>query len=207
MKMSVRHRALSGLLAGAALLLAGCAVPGQPAAPGAAAVVEGETLSNERVSTLQAAWEDEAAAPAGRRNVITLEMMREPLLAATDEIGFDYHRTQAEQQAQLVLTTQGIQSEPSDALVDAIESAFLMAAFTLLPEDMSALQAVAEQVEADAVTNSRSGDFSAEAFMQSAQQAVEIATAEANGGSPVWITSYNVVNGLTATDSPWLATE
>ncbi|MFW7414488.1 hypothetical protein [Demequina sp. SO4-18] len=205
--MSVRNRAFGGVLAGAALLLTGCAVPGQPAAPGAAAVVEGVTLSNDRVSMLQDAWDEEAAAPAARRSVITLEMMREPLLAATGEIDYQYHRTQAEQQAMVVLRTQGIQDEPSDAMVDAIEGAFLLAAFTLLPEDLSALQSVAEQVEADAVTNSRSGDFDADAFIASVLQAVEIATAEANGGSPVWFTSFNAVNGLTAADSPWLATE
>lgn len=207
MKMSVRHRALSGVLAGAAVLLAGCAVPGQPAAPGAAAALEGEALTNERVTTLQTAWSDEAAEPAGRRNVITLELMREPLLAATDQIEYEYHRSQAEQQAELVLRVQGIESEPSEALVDAIEASFLLAAFTLLPEDTSVLQSVAEQVEAEAVTNSRTGDFSAAAFMESAATAVQIATDEANQGSPVWFVNFNNVNGLTATDAPWLATE
>lgn len=205
--MSVRHRVLSGVLAGAAVLLAGCAVPGQPAGPGAAAVYEGETLSNERIVALQEAWEDEAAEPAGRRNVITLELMREPLLAATDQIGYEYHRTMAVQQAQMVLRVQGIQGEPSEELVDAIEGAFLLAAFTLVPEDTSVLQSVAEQVEAEAVVSPRSGEFSAEQFMATAYQAVEIATQEANQGSPVWFVNFNDVNGLVTPESPWLATE
>lgn len=207
MNMSVRRRVLSGVLAGAALLLAGCAVPGQPAAPGAAAVIEGQTITNDRVQVLQEAWSDEAAAPASRRSVITLELMREPLIAATEQIGFDYHRTQAVQQAQLVLRMQGIQDEPSEAMVDAVEATFLLAAFTLLPEDTSVLQSVAEQVEADAETSARSGLFSAAEFMTSVQTAAQYATDEANQGSPVWFVKFNTVNGFTAPDLPWLATE
>lgn len=207
MLMSVRHRVLSGVLAGTAMLLAGCAVPGQPAPPGAAAVYEGHTVTNQRVSMLEDAWSDEAAEPAGRRNVITLELMREPLAAATGQINYEYHRTQAVQQAKAVLRAQGVQTEPSEALVDAIEAALLLAAFTLLPEDLSALQSVAEQVEAEAATNPRTGDFSAEAFMASAQQAVQLATATANQGSPVWFVKFSTVNGLTDPDAPWLATE
>lgn len=207
MLMSVRHRALSGALAGAALLLAGCAVPGQAGAPGTAAAFHGEALTNDRVTQLQEAWQDEAAAPASRRNVITLELMREPLAAATDQIGYEYHRSQAEQQAELVLQTQGIEDEPSEALVDAMEASFLIAAFTLLPEDTSVLQSVAEEVEADAATSQRSGQFSAEAFMTTAAQAVQVATQEANAGSPTWVVNFNTVNGLVPADAPWLATE
>lgn len=207
MKMSVRRRVLSGLLAGAAVLLAGCAVPGQPAGPGAAAAYEGETLTNARVTSLQEAWDEEAGESAGRRNVITLELMREPLLAATDEIGYDYHRTLAVQQAKLLLRMQGINAEPSEELVDGVEAAFLLAAFMLIPEDTSVLQSIAEQVEADAVTSPRSGDFSAERFMETAQQTLQVATDQANQGSPTWFVTMTNVNGLSAADSPWLANE
>lgn len=207
MKLSVRHRVLSGILAGAAVLLAGCAVPGQSAAPGTAAAYDGTTLTNERIAALETAWDEEAAEPAGRRNVITLELMREPLLAATDQIDYEYHRTMAVQQAQLALRMQGVDAEPSEDFVDAIESAFLLAAFTLIPEDTSVLQSVAEQVEAEAVLSPRSGEFNADQFMATTAAAVEVATQEANQGSPIWFVNFNNVNGLVPPESPWLATE
>lgn len=207
MKMSIRHRALAGVLAGAAVLLAGCAMPGSEGAPGTAAAFEGRVISNERVTTLQDVWRDEAGSSASRNNVVTLELMREPLIVATDQIGFDYHRSQARQQAQLVMRVQGVDAEPSEDLVDAMESAFLLAAFTLLPEDTSVLESVAQQVEEEAAVSPRSGEFSAAVFLTSAQSAMDAATAEANQGSPVWVVSFSSVTGMVPPDAPWLASE
>jgi len=205
--LRLNRRLLAGAVAGSALLLAGCAVPGQPAQAGTAAEVDGTVLTNEHVSALYDVWLEEIGNPANRRQVITMEMMREPLAAHAEEIEFQHTRAQARAQAEGFLSLQGVSEEPSEDLVDAFEAALLLAAFTVLPEDTSVIQSVAEEVEATAVTNSRTGDFSAEAFMQSLTVTSEKAVAAANQGVPAWFLEFNDVVGLVEPESPWIASE
>lgn len=205
--LNLRRRALAGALAGSALLLAGCAVPGQPAAPGAAAELAGTTLTNERVSTLYDVWLEDIGAPANRRQVITVELMRQALLEETDQIDFAYARSVSRQQAEALLEINGVTDEPSEDLIDAVEGSLLIAAFSVLTEDMSVIQSVAEQVEAEAVTSPRTGTFSAAAFMQSLTVTAEKATAAAQQGQPSWYLEFNDVTGLVEPDSPWIVSE
>lgn len=205
--LNLPRRALAGAVAGSALLLAGCAVPGQPVAPGAAAELDGTTLTNERVSTLYDVWLEDIGAPANRRQVITVELMRQALLEETDQIDFAYARSVSRQQAEALLEINGVTGDPSEDLVDAVEGSLLIAAFSVLTEDMSVIQSVAEQVEAEAVTSPRTGTFSAAAFMQSLTVTAEKATAAAQQGQPSWYLEFNDVTGLVEPDSPWIVSE
>ena len=203
----LRRRAIAGALAGSALLLAGCAVPGQPAAAGTAAELDGVVLTNDHVSELYDVWIEDIGAPANRRQVITLELMRGALLDATDQIDFDYTRSISRAQAEGLLELQGVTDDPSEDLIDAVEASLLIAAFTVLTEDTSVIASVAQQVEADAVTNARTGTFSADAFMQSLEITAQKATAAAQEGQPSWFLEFNDVVGLVESDSPWIVSE
>lgn len=205
--LRLNRRAIAGAVAGSALLLAGCAVPGQPAQAGTAAVLDGTVLTNDRVSTLYDVWIEDIGNPANRRQVITIELMREPLAAATDQIDLDYTRSQSRAQAQAILDLQGATGEPSEEMVDAVEGALLLAAFTVIPEDTSVIAGIAQEVEAEAVTNPRTGTFSADAFMASLVETGQRATAAAQQGVPSWFLEFNDVVGLVESDSPWIVSE
>lgn len=207
MTFSARRRLLAGVLVGAAIALAGCTVPGQPAPAGAAAAYEDTTISNQNVGALVAAWRDEGDQSTSRRSVVTLELFREPLLALTQEHDLPYHRSMAEQQAGLLLQMQGLPAEPSEELVDAVEAAFLMALFGLAPELEELLHGVATDIEDQAATSPRTGSFSAERFMESVERANNQASDLYGQGMPVWFVAFRNVNGFTVAGAEWLAND
>lgn len=207
MTFSARRRILAGVLVGASLALVGCTVPGQPAPAGAAAAFEDTTISNEAISAQLSAWQDEAGQAVTRRSVVTTELFREPLLEIVDELELTYHRSMAEQQARAVLQSQGLTGEPSEELVDAVEATFLVAVFALAPELKELLGAVAAQIEADAATSPRVGEFSAARFMASVDTAHEQANSLFNQNVPVWFIAFRDVNGFTVAGAEWLASD
>lgn len=206
MTFSARRRVLAGVLVGASFALAGCTVPGQPAPAGAAAAYENTTISNERVGALSAAWSDEANQPTTRRSVVTVELLREPLLEQMAQLDLQYHRSMAERQAATLLQMQGLQPDPSEELVDAVEGAFALAVFALAPELQETLREVVEQVEAEAATSPRTGNFSADLFMQSLDPARTQAADLSSQGMPTWFVAFRSVSGFTIAGSEWLAT-
>lgn len=145
--------------------------------------------------------------PTARRSVVTTELLREPLLEKVDELELPYHRTMTEQQAQALLQSHGITGEPSEALVDAVEGTFLVALFGLAPELKEVLADVAGQVEAEAATSPRTGEFSATRFMSSVETAHEQANVLYSQGMPVWFIAFRDVNGFTVAGAEWLATD
>lgn len=206
MTFSARRRVLAGVLVGASLALAGCTVPGQPAPAGAAAAFENTTISNERIGELSDAWSVEGDQPTTRRSVVTLELLRVPLIEVIDELDLQYHRSMSKQQAGILLQMQGLEPKPSEELIDAVEGAFVLAIFASAPELHESLRAVADEVEAEAATSPRTGAFSADLFMQS----LELAQGQANDlyaqGMPTWFVAYRSVSGFTIAGSEWLAT-
>lgn len=207
MTLSARRRILAGVLAGASLALAGCTVPGQPAPAGAAATYENTTISNEIISAQMSAWQDEAGQVTNRRAVVTAELLREPLLEVVEELDLTYHRSMSERQARAVLQANGVTDEPSEAMVDAVEATFLVAVFGLAPELTDILLAVAAEVEAQAITSPRVGEFSAQRFVESLGVAHEQASTLASQEMPVWFIAFREVNGFTVAGAEWLASD
>lgn len=199
------RRVMAGVLVGASLVLAGCTVPGQPAPAGAAAAFEETTISNERVSEMYDAWRDEAGQSANRRSIVTLELMREPLLQAVEELGLNYHRSHAEQQAQMLLRLQGSTEAPSEALIDAAEAAYLVALFTMTPGVEDTLAIKAAHIEAEAATSPRTGNFSAERFIDSVEVSAQRADDLYAQGMPTWFIAFRTVNGFSVASAEWLA--
>lgn len=206
--MRLMHRRALVAVAVAALAVTGCTVPGQDGPAGvAASFPDGrDPITTARVAELSTAWED-TGLPVGRQSVVTLEILREPLLEAAPEIGLDYSRDVAEQQAELLLERRGIESEASEALLDNLEAAFLLAGFTFLPEDATALMAIADQIEQDAVTSPRTGDFTTEALIASITEVAPLAVEAANQGEPVWFAVMSGVNAFEFESAPWTSGE
>lgn len=206
MTFSARRRILAGVLVGASLVLAGCTVPGQPAPAGAAAAFENTTISNERIDELSTAWSDEGDQSTSRRSVVTLELLRGPLLELVEELELPYHRSQSAQQAGILLQMQGLEPNPSEELVDAVEGAFVLAIFALDPALREQLREVAEDLESEAATSPRTGDFSADLLMESVDVAHGQANDLYNQGMPTWFIAFRTVSGFTIAGSEWLVT-
>lgn len=207
MTFSAHRRILAAVLVGAAFALGGCAVPGQPAPAGAAAAFEDTTISNETISSQYSAWRDEGDQGVTRRSVVTTELLREPLLQRAEEVGLQYHRSTAQRHAQVLLQMQGSKEAPSEALVDAFESALLVAHFALDPQLHATLAEVAQEIEAHAATSPRVGDFSAERFMASVDTAHQQANSLFSQNMPVWFIAFRNVNGFGLAGAEWFAAD
>ncbi|MFV0633800.1 hypothetical protein [Demequina sp.] len=206
--MSVpRRRYLLGALAGSAVMLTGCAVPGQPVAANIAAERGDMVLTNQEVDALADAWTFATDREISRREIISLELLREPLAAATDQIGFDYTRSDARLYAEMLMEEKGETGEPSEELIDVMEGSLLVAAFTVLPTDLSAITAVAQDVEADAVTDTRAGSFEADGYIELLSQVATIATNAASAGETYWFLLFAGAPGLYDEDVAWIASE
>ncbi|WP_084079012.1 hypothetical protein [Demequina sp. NBRC 110057] len=202
-----RRRALGAAVLGSALLLAGCAVPGQEGSPGVAAASEQTTLTSARVTELYDAWAEEAHKPIPRDQVVTLELLREPMLEHIDELQLQYSRYSMEQEAISVKEYESIAGEPSEAMIDGLEATYLLAAYTMIPEDDSLLRSIAEEVAETTTVSPREGEFNVDQLLSSISEASETAVSLANAGQPGWFMEFNVADFFTASDSEWLASE
>lgn len=207
MTESRRRRALGAAVLGSALVLAGCAVPGQPQAPAVAAAAAQTTLTNAEVTDLYDAWAYEAHQPVTRQQAVTLELMRQPMLDRIDELGLQYSRFSMEQAAAQVKSTEEVAGEPSEALVDGFEATYLIAAFTMIPEDDSLMREIAEEVAATTTVSPREGDFDVDQLLASIAEVSETAASMATAGQPAWFTEFNVANMFVAGGQEWLASE
>jgi len=163
--------------AAGALVLAGCAVPGQDAAAGTAAEYHGTTVTNEQVDATFAAWaeDSEGRLVSTRDEALTMELLHDDLLAASAELGYAIYTSDARNLATQWFVGLGITETPSDALVHSFESQF---ALTVLAynDGTEQLTAIIESAEADAAVSPRAGQIDPEAFLA----AVANAKAEAD---------------------------
>lgn len=207
MIQSRRRRALGAAVLGSALALAGCAVPGQANAPAVAAASEQTTLTNAEVTDHYDAWAYEAHQPIPRQQVVTLELLRQPMLDRIDDIGLQYSRFSMEQVAAQIKDSANVAGAPSDALVDGFEATYLIAAFTMIPEDDSLLREIAEEVAATTTVSPREGEYDVDQLLSSIAEVSASAAGLAQSGQPGWFTEFNAANMFVAGGQEWLASE
>lgn len=207
MTESRRRRALGAAVLGSALLLAGCGVPGQEGSPGVAAASEQTTLTSARVAELYDAWAFEAHKPIPRDQVVALELLREPMLDHIDELQLTYSRYSIEQEAVSIKEYESVDGEPSEAMIDGLEATYLLAAYTMIPEDDSLLRSIAEDVAATTTVSPREGTFDVDQLLASLSDASATAVSLANAGQPGWFMEFNVADLFVAGDAEWLASE
>jgi len=166
----------------AVLALAGCAVPGQPVAPGIASEYMGETVSNAQVDATFSAWvqESNGALVASRSEVATMELLHDALLAACVEAGTPIHRGDAARLAQDWFTALGVTTAPSEDFVYSFESQFAVAVLSISGED-AALSDIINSVAKDAKVSPRSGVIDVDAFLASVADAKAAATQQQLG--------------------------
>ncbi|WP_152648031.1 hypothetical protein [Demequina sediminicola] len=207
MKQRQHRRILAATLAGGALLLTGCAVPGQEGSPASAVEYHDEVITNERVADLFSAWTNEAHVTVDRRSVVTLELLREPLLERVDELGVSYSRDTINQIADVLKQQAGVEGVASDELVDAVEASFLVATYVTTPQGSEILAEIVTSIGDDAVSSTRTGEWSEEEFTRTVEIATPMALEKAQAGDVRWIADMSVTKAFVDVDQPWVAGE
>ncbi|WP_061961672.1 hypothetical protein [Demequina flava] len=202
-----RRRAAVGALAGSAIVLTGCTVPGQDGAASSAIEYDSTTISNERVSELYDAWTQEGHVNITRRGVITLEVMREPMLENVDALGIGYSRDFVEGLGEELKATEGVEGAPSEDLIDGLEAAYLLGAFALLDQTGEQLSTMAADLTENSVSSPRTGDFSEPELVNTLNLVAPAATNRLNSGDRLWLTEFTGVNAFVEPDEDWIASE
>ncbi|MDE0573778.1 hypothetical protein ON058_10185 [Demequina sp. B12] len=202
-----RRRSLAGALAATAIVLTGCAVPGQEGSPASAVEIDDTVITNDRVADLYQAWTTEGHVSIDRRAVITLEVLREPMLEQIADLGLTYSREDLYNLASALKVSEGVEGEPSEELVDGLEAAYLLSAFAILDTTGEAIADMSNHIATEAVTSNRTGEWDEVAFAESLALVAPTALNKAQAGEATWMTEFSGANGFVDADEPWIAGE
>lgn len=190
----------------AALALAGCTVPSQDLAPGVAFSYQGKAVTNAEIDDLARSWDPDGdgVAIAFRRNMLTLELLADDLLAKADELTDGQLAITDEiatAQATKWLAVKEDGGEPSPELIRSFRVVLALYVVYSFDTDGSVLAAIAHNAEQDAVVSPRSGAFSAQAFLASASNAAGTAyNWQQTGATPqeqeLSYVAFAIVNGF-----------
>jgi hypothetical protein len=161
-------------------------------------------VTNVEIDTIYQAWVEETAGQdaANRRQIITIELLRPQLLAATDELGYTLTRQEATSTATQWLRFAGATGEPSEVLIDNVEAIFALALLAFIDPEYRILGEIAQDVEANAVLSPRAGVFHAATFLDQVESAKQAALGQELGAFS-YIEFQHVV-GVVDADTPWL---
>lgn len=204
--MSFRSRMT--VLAASSLLLAGCAVPGQAAAPGVAATFQDVTLTTADLDTLAQEWSDASGGQVqpSRDALATFAALGPDAVVAAEEsaaeAGSDLVLNDAlvRQVAENWFSGLGVTDvEVSDGVIDSMRD--MLAIYLVAGADatLADITALSDGVAADATFSPRLGSYSTDALLAS----LDTALAAAQGGASY--TAFIEVTGFGAPDVPWAA--
>ncbi|MGC4174526.1 hypothetical protein [Demequina sp.] len=194
-------------LVGAALItvtLTACAPPGQDGAPGVAATYEDVTVTNANIDQIYQAWLDDTKGTdvANRRQILTIELLKEDLLAKCKELGYPVTWSLAESQADQWIAFKGQQGEPSDDMIAATQGILALYVVVNVDPTFETLTEISDKVEAEADVSPRSGDYSTSTLIASVQAAMQSAENQQLGTQFSFV-EYQNVNAFADTERPW----
>ncbi|WP_156155789.1 hypothetical protein [Demequina phytophila] len=206
--MTFRRRL--AVLAASSLVLAGCAVPGQPAAPGVAASYQGVSITTSDLDALAADWAEasQGSVTPDRQELATFAALGPGALEAANQIAEDAGttlgindgnvRTLAENWFAGVGATDPV---IPDSVVESMSD--MLAIYFVVGGDptLGAITEIAEQVQADATFSPRLGEFSTDALTVSLGEAMT----NAQNMSGNYYVAFVEVSGFEPTTAPWAA--
>ncbi|NYI42315.1 hypothetical protein [Demequina lutea] len=151
----------------AVLTLSACAVTGQPAHPGTAAIYDGATITTAQV----AAWgtaQDDMGYPNDPGAALTLLLLRPALdkEAATQGIVFDDKQISAEAQTWMSASKAKVVS-PTPDMMEVVRTVRVLHALLLTTSGKAAIKTAVESIEANAEANPVYGHFTVVQFANS----------------------------------------
>lgn len=173
----------------AALALSACAVTGQPARPGTAAMYDGATITTEQVAAWGTAQNDMGYAydPGA---VLTMLLLLPALdkEAATEGISFDDDQVASEAQLWMAAGEADV-ADPTADMIDVVRTVRTFQALILTKPGAAAIQAELTSIEANAQVNPAYGDFTYDRVVASVRAQAQ---AQQDGGAKYGDVSYLV---------------
>lgn len=197
-------RSLAALAAVAAVTLAACAPPGQDGAPGVAATYGDVTVTNARLGDIVEAWalDTDGSDIANRRQALTIDLLRDDLLAAADELGYPIHRAVAEEYAQQWIFLKGASGEPSPEVIDATQGVLALTVVVGADPTLVTLAELSDRVAESVVVSPRNGVYSTAALIDSVNAAMTSAQQQDLG--QFGFTEFQNVSAFMDEDRDWL---
>lgn len=198
-------RSRAAVLGAAAVMLTltACAPPGQDGDPGVAATYDGTVITNAQLDATYQAWVEETKNQdtANRRQVLTIELLREPLLEAAKDQGYPITKATAKTFADQWLTMKGQTAQASEELVLATQGVIALMVVAYNDPTFGELRAISDKVAAEASVSPRSGEYSTDALIASVQAAMKSAEDQQLGQFSY--TAFQNVSAFVDADRPW----
>lgn len=177
----------------AVLTLSACAVTGQPAHPGTAAIYDGATVTTAQV----AAWgtaQNDMGFPYDPGAVLTLLLLKPALdkEAASEGIVFDDHQISVEAQMWMSASKSNVAS-PTQDMMDVVRMVRIVHALLLTKGGTAAIKTAVQSIEKNAVANPMYGRFT---VAQLASSIDILAKRYKNDAGPYGDVSYLVFKDL-----------
>lgn len=184
--------------------LTACAPPGQQANPGVAAEYEGATVTNQQVDATYQAWLDDTKGQdvANRRQILTIELLRDDLLAKSKEQGYPITWSTAKSYADQWIAFKGQEGEASDDMIRATQGILALYVLANVDPTLDIIKQLSDNVAKTAVVSPRSGVYSTDALLASVQTALKSAE-DQQLGSQFSFTEFQNVSAFTDESRPW----
>ena len=192
---------------GAAVLvvtLTACAPPGQDGDPGVAATYEGTDVTNAAVNVTYQAWlnDTKGADVANRRQIITIQLLQNDLLAKCEELGYPVTWATAESYANQWIQFKGVSGTASDAMITATQGILALYVVANVDPTLGDLKVISDKVAKSAVVSPRSGVYSTDALLADVKKAMKSAE-DQQLGTQFSFTEFQNVSALTDEDRAW----
>ena len=192
---------------GAAVLvvtLTACAPPGQDGDPGVAATYEGTDVTNAAVNVTYQAWlnDTKGADVANRRQIITIQLLQNDLLAKCEELGYPVTWATAESYANQWIQFKGVSGTASDAMITATQGILALYVVANVDPTLGDLKVISDKVAKSAVVSPRSGAYSTDALLADVKKAMKSAE-DQQLGTQFSFTEFQNVSALTDEDRAW----
>jgi hypothetical protein len=186
------------------LTLTACAPPGQPGDPGVAATYEDQTVTNAGIDEIYQAWLDDTqgADVANRRQILTIELLRDDLLAKCKELGYPVTWSLAEAQANQWITFKGVQGTATEPMIRATQGILALYVVAQVDPTLGDLKEISDKVAKSAKVSPRSGVYDTATLIASVQKAMKSAE-DQQLGQQFSYTEYQNVSAFTDEDRSW----
>lgn len=180
----------------AILTLSACAVTGQPAHPGTAAIYEGATITTAQV----AAWgtaQDDMGYPNDPGAVLTMLLLKSVLdkEAATEGIVFDDKQISTEAQSWMAAGLVDV-VPPTTDMMDVVRTVHNFEALVFTKQGAAAIQADLRSIEASAQVNPMYGNFTYDRFVLSVKVVAQAQQDQSAKYGPVSYLVFRDVSGF-----------
>lgn len=184
--------------------LTACAPPGQPGNPGVAATYEDKDVTNQDVDAIYQAWLDgtQGTDVANRRQILTIELLRDDLLAKCKEAGYPVTWNLAQAQANQWIVFKGQKGTATDPMIEATQGILALYVVANLDPTLGDLKEISENVEKSAEVSPRSGVYDTATLLDSVHKAMQSAE-DQQLGSQFSYTEYQNVSAFTDEDRAW----